>query len=504
MLELVNAETTMDTIQDAQGDSDLRKQLRAQKRAERQSEMAPVKASPMALAKPGKIKSFEQNRTILEVSALSKRSQRLSAELASGWATPVTGSSPLLDETTSQLAAQRPLLNFKMASPGSAVSSTRASRTRRSTSSTRALPSAETVADNASLPGDNSWLADGSKGDGSPSPNADGTALFMKRTTARSLLSAVEEKELTMMTKDLLFIERVKKQLAQALQRHPSDEEWGKALNMDGRDLALRRAAGERAKQMMLQSNYRLVMSVCKKYQFKGNHMHDLIAEGIHGLLKGVEKFDPSKGFRFSTYAHWWIRQAITRSLADQGRMVRLPVHLTEMLSKLKSTAAAIAGSTGMEPSPSQVAAACGITLEKYNEVYSSVRAPSSMEAPISESGDGTIADTLEDSRVTPEEDIRDASIVRDIEEILCTLSDREAGVIRMRYGLDDGKEKTLEDVGAFYNVTRERIRQIEAKGLLKLKALQQQPNHSLSEYERSDEGGGEWVTRSSMGTRKT
>ena len=273
------------------------------------------------------------------------------------------------------------------------------------------------------------------------------------------------------------------------------------------RTFTARLDAGQEAKAMMLKANYRLVISICKRYQNKGIALQDLIAEGVQGLLKGVEKFDPSKGFRFSTYAHWWIRQAVTRSLSDQGRTVRLPAHMIEMLSRIQNAKAALTNELGAEPSMEQVAKRAEMTVDRIKEVLELVKPSASLDAATGDDDDGMASakDMLEDGRSTPDEVLEEVMLRKDLSNILQDLDEREAGVIKLRFGLDGETEATLDEVGAKFSLTRERIRQIESKALRKLQMKQREAASILREYSNNlSEPGAEFAGRRSHGTNKT
>jgi RNA polymerase primary sigma factor len=212
------------------------------------------------------------------------------------------------------------------------------------------------------------------------------------------LLDGDEEKELTLIVQDLLKLEAVAAELKISLGRTPTDQEWMEAVGMtDDRRFAARVHQGRKAKTMMVQSNLRLVVSICKKYTGYGLALQDLIAEGIAGLLKGVEKFEPTKGFKFSTYAHWWIRQSITRGLSDQGRMVRLPVHMHELLQKVMKAQRTLSEMYGRQPRMEEVSQHLGVELERIHEMYEVMKDTNSLDQPIKDSeGGATLGDTVE------------------------------------------------------------------------------------------------------------
>ncbi|MBB5749156.1 RNA polymerase sigma factor [Micrococcus sp. TA1] len=237
------------------------------------------------------------------------------------------------------------------------------------------------------------------------------------------------------------------------------------------RDMELVIADGRRAKNHLLEANLRLVVSLAKRYTGRGMLFLDLIQEGNLGLIRAVEKFDYTKGFKFSTYATWWIRQAITRAMADQARTIRIPVHMVEVINKLARVQRQMLQDLGREPTPEELAKELDMTPEKVVEVQKYGREPISLHTPLGEDGDSEFGDLIEDSEaVVPADAVSFTLLQEQLHSVLDTLAEREAGVVAMRYGLTDGQPKTLDEIGKVYGVTRERIRQIESKTMSKLR----------------------------------
>ncbi len=314
----------------------------------------------------------------------------------------------------------------------------------------------------------------------------DSIRLYLQEIGRIRLLRADEEIELARQIADLLHLEEVRNDIAQKRDIDPeevTDAEWAEAMNQPLRSFQRRLMEGRRAKDKMVQSNLRLVVSIAKKYMNRGLSFQDLIQEGSLGLIRAAEKFDHEKGYKFSTYATWWIRQAITRAIADQSRTIRLPVHLYETISRIKKTTKLLSQEMGRKPSEEEIATRMEMTIEKLRFIAKSAQLPISLETPIGKEEDSRLGDFIESEGETPDDQVAKNLLREDLESVLGTLSARERDVLKLRYGLDDGRMKTLEEIGQIFNVTRERIRQIEAKALRKLR----HPNRNsvLKEYIR-------------------
>ncbi|NHC35066.1 RNA polymerase sigma factor RpoD [Scytonema millei] len=311
----------------------------------------------------------------------------------------------------------------------------------------------------------------------------DSIRLYLQEIGRIRLLRADEEIELARKIADLLELERIREKLSDRLDREPQDSEWAEAVKQNLPAFRYRLHVGRRAKDKMVQSNLRLVVSIAKKYMNRGLSFQDLIQEGSLGLIRAAEKFDHEKGYKFSTYATWWIRQAITRAIADQSRTIRLPVHLYETISRIKKTTKLLSQEMGRKPTEEEIATRMEMTIEKLRFIAKSAQLPISLETPIGKEEDSRLGDFIESDGETPEDQVSKNLLREDLEKVLDSLSPRERDVLRLRYGLDDGRMKTLEEIGQIFNVTRERIRQIEAKALRKLR----HPNRNsvLKEYIR-------------------
>jgi len=309
----------------------------------------------------------------------------------------------------------------------------------------------------------------------------DSIRVYLQEIGRIRLLRPDEEIELARKIADLLQLEQLATQFETDHGHYPDTKEWAALLEMPLIKFRRRLMLGRRAKEKMVQSNLRLVVSIAKKYMNRGLSFQDLIQEGSLGLIRAAEKFDHEKGYKFSTYATWWIRQAITRAIADQSRTIRLPVHLYETISRIKKTTKTLSQEFGRKPTEEEIAESMEMTIEKLRFIAKSAQLPISLETPIGKEEDSRLGDFIEADIENPEQDVAKNLLREDLEGVLATLSPRERDVLRLRYGLDDGRMKTLEEIGQIFDVTRERIRQIEAKALRKLR----HPNRNgvLKEY---------------------
>lgn len=288
---------------------------------------------------------------------------------------------------------------------------------------------------------------------------ADPVKDYLKQIGRVSLLNAEQEVDLS---------ERIE---AGLYAQHLLDTQIDQMEFKRKRELKWAAADGKKAKDHLLEANLRLVVSLAKRYTGRGMLFLDLIQEGNLGLIRAVEKFDWKKGFKFSTYATWWIRQAITRAMADQARTIRVPVHMVEVINKLSRVQRQMLQDLGREPTPDELARELDMPVEKVQEVQKYGREPISLHTPLGEDGDSEFGDLIEDTdAIAPSDAVAFSLLQEQFRQVLETLAPREAGVIKMRYGLEDGQPKTLDDIGRVYGVTRERIRQIESKTMSKLR----------------------------------
>ncbi|MGC5017685.1 RNA polymerase sigma factor [Micromonospora sp. DT47] len=327
---------------------------------------------------------------------------------------------------------------------------------------------AETDAANSATDNDFEWDDEESEAlkqarrDAELTASADSVRAYLKQIGKVPLLNAEQEVELA---------KRIEAGLYAAERLRAADEGEEKLTRDMVRDLGWISRDGERAKNHLLEANLRLVVSLAKRYTGRGMAFLDLIQEGNLGLIRAVEKFDYTKGYKFSTYATWWIRQAITRAMADQARTIRIPVHMVEVINKLGRIQRELLQDLGREPTPEELAKEMDITPEKVLEIQQYAREPISLDQTIGDEGDSQLGDFIEDSEAVVAVDAVSFSLLQDqLQQVLQTLSEREAGVVRLRFGLTDGQPRTLDEIGQVYGVTRERIRQIESKTMSKLR----------------------------------
>ncbi|WP_040791140.1 RNA polymerase sigma factor [Nocardia paucivorans] len=292
--------------------------------------------------------------------------------------------------------------------------------------------------------------------------SADSVRAYLKQIGKVALLNAEEEVELAKRIEAGLYAAEKMREFAESGEKLPVSVR--RDYNWIIRD-------GNRAKNHLLEANLRLVVSLAKRYTGRGMAFLDLIQEGNLGLIRAVEKFDYTKGYKFSTYATWWIRQAITRAMADQARTIRIPVHMVEVINKLGRIQRELLQDLGREPTPEELAKEMDITPEKVLEIQQYAREPISLDQTIGDEGDSQLGDFIEDSEAVVAVDAVSFTLLQDqLQSVLETLSEREAGVVRLRFGLTDGQPRTLDEIGQVYGVTRERIRQIESKTMSKLR----------------------------------
>ena len=297
----------------------------------------------------------------------------------------------------------------------------------------------------------------------------DPVRMYLKEIGKVPLLSAEEEIELAK-NMEAGAVAKEKIAILKSREENATEEELAE-IKEEIKNLQKDLDAGDEAKKRLAEANLRLVVSIAKRYVGRGMLFLDLIQEGNLGLIKAVEKFDYRKGYKFSTYATWWIRQAITRAIADQARTIRIPVHMVETINKLIRVSRQLLQELGREPSPEEIAAEMDMPVERVREILKISQEPVSMETPIGEEEDSHLGDFIEDDNVpAPAEAAAFTLLKEQLDEVLSTLTDREQKVLRLRFGLEDGRARTLEEVGKEFKVTRERIRQIEAKALRKLR----------------------------------
>jgi RNA polymerase nonessential primary-like sigma factor len=294
--------------------------------------------------------------------------------------------------------------------------------------------------------------------------------LYLQEIGKVPLLGRDEEVELARKVQTYMGSLVVRQQLAKSLGQAPSDEAFAEALGIDLATLKHQLWTGKRSKEKMIEANLRLVVSVAKKYQNRGLELLDLVQEGTLGLERAVEKFDPTKGYRFSTYAYWWIRQGITRAIATQSRTIRLPVHVTEKLNRIKKAQRGLSQKLGRTATLSEVAQMVEMEMVEVRDLLSRVPRSVSLDTKVGKEKDTELGDLLESEDITPEQYATQNALRQDMVELLATLPQRERDVVSMRYGLGTGQAYSLSEIGKILELSRERVRQIEARALQKLR----------------------------------
>lgn len=408
-----------------------------------------------------------------KASAATTNEQELSTAAADGADETATGADDAetsADETTTKKSAKKPSTRRSSSARSGAKTTTRRSAAKKTdddpVDDEDVEETEEQNEDEHEAEASGGFVVNASTEDDSPAQQvvtagatADPVKDYLKQIGKVALLNAAQEVELAERIEAGLFAEK-------KLER---DESLRKTKA--GRELAIIAEDGRAAKDHLLEANLRLVVSLAKRYTGRGMLFLDLIQEGNLGLIRAVEKFDYAKGYKFSTYATWWIRQAITRAMADQARTIRIPVHMVEVINKLARVQRQMLQDLGREPTPEELAKELDMTPEKVVEVQKYGREPISLHTPLGEDGDSEFGDLIEDSEaVVPADAVSFTLLQEQLHSVLDTLSEREAGVVSMRFGLEDGQPKTLDEIGKVYGVTRERIRQIESKTMSKLR----------------------------------
>jgi RNA polymerase nonessential primary-like sigma factor len=299
-----------------------------------------------------------------------------------------------------------------------------------------------------------------------PTLSADMVRTYLHEIGRVPLLTHEQEIIYGKQVQKMMLLLETKEALSAQLGREPNRLEWANSVNLDENELDRALKTGDRAKRKMIEANLRLVVAIAKKYQKRNMEFLDLIQEGSLGLERGVEKFDPTKGYKFSTYAYWWIRQAITRAIAQQARTIRLPIHITEKLNKIKKTQRELAQQLGRSATPAEIARELDLEPAQIREYLSMARQPISLDVRVGDNQDTELSELLEDSGVSPDTFITQELLRQDLNNLMAELTPQQREVITLRFGLVDGKELSLAKIGQRMNISRERVRQLEHQAL--------------------------------------